>query len=91
MITLSAKLKLYIPTSASLKDKRQIRQSVIAKVRQKFNASIAEVGAQDLHQTLVLGVAVVSNDGKHTQQMIDEIINFIEENADAELINVDYK
>ena len=91
MTTLSAKIKLYIPTSASLKDKRQIRQSVIAKVRQKFNVAIAEVDGQDLHQALILGVAVVSADGKHAQSMFDEIVRFIEENADAELIDVDYE
>ena len=89
MTVLSAKLKLYIPTSASLKDKRQVRQSVIAKVRQKFNAAIAEVDTQELHQTLTLGVAVVSGAGKHAQQMMNEIVRFIEDNADAELVDVE--
>ena len=90
MTVISAKLKLYIPTSASLKDKRQIRQSVITKVRQKFNAAIAEVDTQELHQTLTLGVAVVSGDGKHARQMMDEIVRFIEDSADAEFVDVEY-
>jgi len=91
MVTLSAKLKLYITTSKSLKNKRAIRQSVIAKVKQKFNVAISEVDAHDLHQALVLGVAVVSADRKHAQEMIDTIIEFIEDNAEAELIDVEYK
>ena len=90
MVVLSAKLKLYISSSASLKDKRQIRQSIIAKIRQKFNVAIAEVDDQDLHQTLTLGVAVVSSDGTHAQKMLDEIIRFIEDNTDADLIDVIY-
>jgi len=90
MVVSSAKLKLYIPQSASLKDKRQIRLSIIAKTRQKFNAAVAEVEAQDLCQTLVLGVAVVSDDERHAKQMLDEITRFIEENADAELVDVSF-
>ena len=91
MTTLSAKIKLYIPTSASLKDKRAIRQSVVSKVKQKFNAAIAEIESQKLHQVLVLGVAVVSADRKHAQQMIDEVVRFIEDNTEVELINVEYE
>lgn len=89
MIVSSVKLKFYIPYAASLKDKRQIRQSIIAKTRQKFNAAVAEVDAQDLCQTLVLGVAVVSGDGKHAGQMIDEIIKYIENHTEAELIEIE--
>ena len=88
MTTLSAKLKLYIPQSTSLKDKRKVRQSIIAKVRQKFNISVAEVDTQDIHQTLTLGIAIVSADEKHVRQMFDEIVRFVEENADAELVEI---
>lgn len=91
MTTISAKLKFHIPHAASLKDKRQISRSLIAKTRQKFNAAIAEVDTQDYHQTLTLGIAVVSGDGKHAKQMLDEIIRFMETNADAELIKIDYE
>ena len=88
---MSAKLKLYIPQAASLKDKRQVCQSLVAKMKQKFNASVAEVDTQDLHQTLTLGAAVVSGNGKHARQMIVELVRFAEENADAELLEVDYE
>ena len=89
MTTLSAKLKLYISSATSLKDKRQVRQSIIAKIRQKFNLSIAEVDTQDIHQTLTIGVAVVSTDRNYAQQMIDEIVRFVEENAEAELVEIE--
>lgn len=89
MITLSAKLTFYIPHSASLKDKRQIRRSLIDRARQRFNASVAEVGTQELHRTLTIGIAVVSGDTAHAQNSLDEIIRFMEENADAELVEVE--
>ena len=85
MFTLSAKLTFYIPQSTSLKDKRQIRRSLIEKTRHKFNVAIAEIDTQDVHQTLTIGIAVVSNDAAHRQNAVDEIIRFMEVHADAEL------
>ena len=85
----SAKLTFYIPQAASLKDKRQVCRSLVDKTRQKFNASVAEVGTQDVHQTLTIGVAVVSGEVSHAQNMLDEIIRYMEGHADAELIEIE--
>ena len=89
MHILSAKLTFYIPHAASLKDKRQVCRSVIDKTRQRFNASVAEVDTQDSHQTLTVGFAVVSGDVAHAQNSLDEIIRYMEEHADAELVKVE--
>ena len=89
MITVSAKLTFYIAHATSLKDKRQVCRSIIDKARQRFNASVAEVDTQDIHQTLTIGVAVVSGDAAHAQCSLDEIIRFMEGHADAELIEVE--
>jgi uncharacterized protein YlxP (DUF503 family) len=85
VFTLSAKLTFYIPQSNSLKDKRQVRRSLIEKTCHKFNAAVAEIDTQDVHQTLTIGVAVVSGDAAHRENSLDEIIRFMEEHADAEL------
>ena len=85
----SAELTFYIPHSNSLKDKRQVCRSIVDKARKRFNASIAEVDTQDVHQTLTIGVAVVSGEAAHAQRSLDEIIRFMEEHADAELVGVD--
>lgn len=89
MTVLSAKLTFQILHAQSLKDKRMVARSIIDKVRHKFNASIAEVDTQDLHQTLTLGVAVVSGEYSHAQDMLDEIIRYMEQNTDAELTLVE--
>jgi uncharacterized protein YlxP (DUF503 family) len=89
MITLSAKLTFYISHAASLKDKRQVSRSLIEKTKHRFNASIAEVDTQDIHQTLTIGIAIVSGDTAHAQRSLDEIIHFMEENANAELTGVE--
>lgn len=88
MYTLTTKLTFYIPHSASLKDKRQIRRSLIDKTRQRFNVSVAEVDTQDMLQTLTIGIAVISGDNAHAQNSLDEVIRFMENNADADLIDV---
>ena len=90
MYTLSAKLTFHIPHAASLKDKRQIRRSLIEKTRQRFNVSIAEVDTQDTHQTLTIGIAVVSGEAAHALRSLDEVIRFMEEHADAELTGIEH-
>jgi uncharacterized protein YlxP (DUF503 family) len=89
MYTLSARFTFNIPHAASLKDKRQVRRSLIDKARYKFNASVAEVDTQDVIQTLTIGVAVISGDAAHAQNSLDEIIRFMEVNEEAELTGVE--
>jgi len=90
MYCLSAKLTFYMPHVTSLKEKRQVCRSLIDKSRKRFNASIAEVATQDVHQTLTVGIAIVSGEGAHAQNYLNEIIRYIEEHADAELVDVIY-
>ena len=85
----SAKLTFYIPQSASLKDKRQVCRSLVDRTRRRFNVSIAEVATQDIHQIMTIGIAVVSGEFFHAQNMLDEVVRYMERNADAELVNVE--
>ena len=89
MFTISAKLTFHIPHANSLKEKRQVCRSLIDKTRQRFNASVAEVDTQDVHRTLTVGVAVVSGSVAHAQNSLDEIIRYMEEQAGAELVEVE--
>ena len=89
MTVLSAKLTFYIPHAASLKDKRRVSRSLLDKTRQRFNVSVAEVDTQDMHQTLTVGVALVSGESAYARRSLDEIIRFMEEHVDAELIRVE--
>jgi len=63
-------------------------RSIIEKTRHRFNAAVAEVDTQDMHQTLTIGVAVVSGEHAHASNMMDEIIRFKEENTDAQLLSI---
>jgi len=86
MFVEAATIKLYAPLVHSLKEKRMVVKSLINKA--KFNVSISEVDAQDIHQTIVLGLACVTATVSHVDSMIDSILKFIEDNVDAEIIEV---
>lgn len=72
------RITLYLHASQSLKDKRQVVKSVIAKVRARFNVSAAEVGHNDLWQTAEIGLAAAGNDRASVNSVIDRALNFVE-------------
>ena len=82
-------ITLHAPWVHSLKEKRTIVKSICAKTENKFNISIAEIDAQDTHQTIILGLACVTNKVNLVDRILDNVINFIETNTEAEIIAVD--
>jgi uncharacterized protein YlxP (DUF503 family) len=66
-----------LPGNASLKGKRSIVRRIVERTKAKFNASVAEVEDMDVHRRAVIGVAVVSNDTRHANSMLDTISVFM--------------
>ena len=85
MVVGVCRLILHIPHAASLKDKRRVLRRVVDRVAAKFNTSIAEVDELNDARRAALGFAVVSNDSRHANSMIDKITGFIESLAVAQL------
>lgn len=73
----------------SLKQKRMVIKSIMQKLKNKFNISVSEVAEQDNHQILVIGIAAVCASSSQLASTKENIINFIEENCDAEIINIE--
>ena len=71
----------------SPKEKRRIVKAVIAQLRNHFNASVAEVGANDVHQRAVVGFSLVGNDEALINSKIDKMFNLAEELGLAEVID----
>ena len=78
-----ARLALFIGASHSLKDKRMVLRRIKDLVRQKFNVSIAEVAENDMWQRAVLGLAVVGNDRRFVEGVLDEVVGFVRAKADV--------
>lgn len=83
------KIKIHISWSHSLKEKRMVVKSLCAKVRNKFNVSIAEVEDQDIHQIIVLGISCITSDHAHADSIIDHVLNFIESNTEGEIMKIE--
>ncbi|XUW99371.1 MAG: DUF503 domain-containing protein [Dehalogenimonas sp.] len=67
---------LRLPESHSLKEKRMVVKSLVAQLHNRFNVSAAEVEDQDLWQSAVIGVACVSNDKQHTNEVLNKALAF---------------
>ncbi len=72
------KLSLYIHTNHSLKEKRKVVKSVVTRVRNRFNVSIAEIGANDKWQRIELGITAVGNDRRFVNSALDNVLSFLE-------------
>jgi uncharacterized protein len=86
--TETALFDLLLPSdSRSLKQKRSYLRPIIAMLR-KFEVSVAEVGALDLHGRAEIGVAVVAADPAQARKVIDTCENQVAGRPEIELLSV---
>ena len=71
----------------SLKEKRMIVKSIIAKLQNRFHVSAAEIDEQDVHQIIVIGLAAIVPHNALADSMMDEISRFVEDNCEAEILD----
>ena len=76
---------LRLEGNSSLKGKRKVVKSLLGRVKARFNAAASETGGQDIHETAVLGFAVCGPDRRVLNTVLDNILDFIEDNAEAEV------
>jgi len=74
--------------SHSLKEKRMVVKSIVQKLKNKFNISVAEVDQQDIHQTIVIGIVGICATTSQLDSTMEHIITYIESNTDAEIIDI---
>ncbi len=68
---------LRIPANHSLKGKRQVLKSLMARVRKDFNVSIAEVDQQDMWQAATVGIACISADSAYAHGLLTKAVQAI--------------
>ena len=85
-----ARVSLYLPGNRDLKGKRRIVKSLCARVRNRFEVAVAEVGGNDMLQAADIGIAAVSNSRRHAGQAVDAVLAYIEGHAgDYEVMEVE--
>ncbi len=73
----------------SLKEKRMVVKSLVQRLKNKFNVSVSEIDEQDIHQTIVIGIAGIGGTSAQLDSTMENIISFIENNTGAELIGIE--
>lgn len=73
----------------SLKGKRKIVKAIIMRLQNHFNASIAEVGANDMHQKAEIGFSMVGNNRAVINSKMDKLFNMAEDLGLAETIDME--
>ena len=87
MVVGLCRLDLIIPAAANLKGKRQVIKSLVTRMRNSFNISVAEVGNHDLWQRTILGLSLVGNDRKFVDQVISKVVDFIQASGSLTIVN----
>ena len=87
MIIAAMTFRLHAPWVHSLKEKRMVVKSLIARLQNRFHVSAAEIDEQDTHQIIVLGVAAIVPHSAMADSVMDEISLFVEENTEAQRID----
>ena len=78
-------IELRIDWARSLKDKRSVVNSLKDRLHREYQISVAEVDRQDNHQYATLGIAMVSNQGKQCQKVLNDIVNKLKSQRDCVL------
>ena len=87
MIAGTGKIIFRLHDCRSLKSKRKIVKSIIGRISNSFNISVAEVGSNDIHQRAEIGFALIGNNKRLINSKIDKVFNFAEELNAAEIVD----
>jgi uncharacterized protein YlxP (DUF503 family) len=87
MVVGTLRVRLLLREARTLKDKRQVLQSIKDRLRQSFNVSVAEIEGHDNPRMIVLGLAMVCNEAHPIKQTLGEIVNALKAHPIAEFVD----
>lgn len=71
-------VRLYLPGVHSLKEKRGILKSMLARMHNTFNVSAAETDHHDIWQTAGIAFVLVGASATHVNQVIHNVLEWME-------------
>lgn len=86
MVVGTLQVRLLLRQARTLKDKRQVVQSIKERLHNRYNVSVAEVAAQDQPQLAVLGLALVGGNAYPVRTTLEKIVEALRRHPVAELI-----
>jgi uncharacterized protein YlxP (DUF503 family) len=87
MLIASLRVRLLLRQARTLKEKRQVVNSIKDRLRNAFNVSVAEVEARDHRQLVVLGVAMVGDEARPLRAALGHIVEALRSHPVAELLD----
>ncbi|MFW6456809.1 MAG: DUF503 domain-containing protein [Planctomycetota bacterium] len=81
------KVSIAIRHARSLKEKRQVINSLKDRLNNQYNVSIAEVDNQDACQIADLGIVQAGSDARYTRGSLDTVVDVVREFRPAQLTN----
>lgn len=87
MVVVSCELHLFLPESRSLKDKRQVLSSLKGRIHSRFEVAVAEVEHMDTWQRSTLGIAAVSTEFQHANEVVSSVVRFVEHDLRVQLLD----
>ena len=88
MKILVLKIKMRASWVKSLKEKRMILLSITKRLKNKYNISVGEIGEQDIHKIIQIGISQVASSKEVLYASKEDISTFIEDNCEAEIIDI---
>ena len=89
MVVGTLKIEFRLSDNRSLKGKRKIVRSMVDKVRNKFNMSVAEVGSNDRWQKIELGISTIGNDRRHIDSSLNHVLRFLDSLCLAQIVDTE--
>ena len=80
-------IKFYLHGNNSLKGKRRVVRAIKDRLKNDFNVSIAEVGDQDVWQSLHIGISAVGSNRPYMDGLISKVVDAIDKMNLAEMVN----
>jgi len=80
-------IRFYLHGNNSLKGKRRVVRTIKDRLKNDFNVSIAEVGNQDVLQSLHIGISAVSSDKPYMDGLMTKVVNAIDRMNLADIVD----
>ena len=84
-------IRFFLHGNHSLKGKRRIVRILKDRLKNKFNISVAEIGNQDILQSLHMGIVAVNSDPKYLEGQMSKVVDAIEKMHLAEVTDCQIK
>ena len=81
-------IELHIPEASSLKEKRSVVKGMKDRMISRFKVAAAEVGeTADKWQRATIGVACVSSERAHAEEVLNKVADMVRSNTSVELLD----